>query len=181
MPHTTGDPNTGRPAAAAGHWVLDPAKSAVRFSSRTFWGMSAVKGEFTRFGGSGEVLPEGQGLGTLTVEAASLETGHAKRDTHLRSADFFSAREHPEFTFAASSITPDGSGDAEVTGELSIRGTALPMAFAVRISDATAEAVTLDAELHIDRKDFGMVWNRAGMLRGPATVSVTARFTHRPA
>lgn len=180
MSQPTGTPGAARPApaAAAGQWTLDPAKSAVRFSNKTFWGIATVSGVFTGISGSGEVLPDGGAHGTLTVEAASLDTKNAKRDTHLRSADFFSADEHPTFAFTATSVTPDAGGDtATVTGELTIRGASGPLTFPARVSAASADAVTLDTELTVARADFGMTWNQLGMLKDLATVTVTAHFT----
>ncbi|MEW2521193.1 YceI family protein [Actinacidiphila alni] len=182
MPNTTdtsGAPDSARPTAVvgAGHWTLDPAASAVRFRSKTFWGLATVSGVFTGISGAGEVLPDGAGRGTLTIEAATLDTKNAKRDTHLRSADFFAADAHPSFAFTATSVTP-GEGDAvTVTGELTVREKTLALAFPARVLSAAADAVTLEAEVSVDRAEFGMTWNQLGMLRGPATINVTARFT----
>ncbi|MFB7510289.1 YceI family protein, partial [Streptomyces broussonetiae] len=83
-----------------GTWQLDPSASAVSLRHKTMWGLVTVKGAFTAVSGAGEVRPDGSATGTVTLEAASLDTKHAKRDTHLRSADFFDADQHPEITFA---------------------------------------------------------------------------------
>jgi polyisoprenoid-binding protein YceI len=179
MPNTT--PHTTHPAAEAaiGRWVLDPAQSSVRFRSKTFWGLSTVKGAFGAVSGEGEVRAGGAARGTLTIQAASLDSGHAKRDTHLRSADFFSAEEHPALVFSARTVAPTGTDGAEVSGDLVIRGTSRPLAFTARITSATERAVTLEADVVIDRADFGMTWNQLGMLTGPSSVEITARFLHQ--
>ncbi|WP_329139516.1 YceI family protein [Streptomyces sp. NBC_01476] len=172
------NPTSGHPAAgaAAGHWVLDPAHSSVRFRSKSVWNLITVKGEFGSLGGSGEVQPGGTAQGTLTVQTASLDTNHGKRDTHLRSADFFHSEEHPELVFTAASVTPVGTDELDVAGELTVRGTTRPLNFTARITAADANAVTLEAEVAVHRADFGMTWNQLGMIKGPTTVSITARY-----
>lgn len=181
MPNPTGTPNTGRPAAtdaAAGRWVLDPAHSSVRIASKTMWGLVTVKGGFADVTGEGEVLPGGAARGSLTVRAASIDTGNAKRDTHLRSAEFFGADEHPDLVFTARSVAPSGNGTAEVTGELTVRGVSRPVAFAARLTVSSAQDVTLEAETALDRAEFGMTWNQLGMIKGATTVTIAARFRH---
>jgi polyisoprenoid-binding protein YceI len=163
----------------AGRWVLDPAGSTVRVRQRTFWGLVKVGGVFTGVSGEGEVLPDGSGRGTLTIDAASLDTRNPKRDTHLRSADFLDVDHHPEIVFVVSSAVP-GEGDAvRVDGELTILGRTRPLSFTARLTEATADAATLTAEVQIDRTGFGMTWNRLGMMPGAAEMDVVTRFTRR--
>jgi polyisoprenoid-binding protein YceI len=164
----------------AGRWVLDPARSSVVVRNKTFWGLATVKGTFTGVSGGGEVHQDGTAHGSLTVDTSSLDTKNAKRDTHLRSADFFDAGKHPALTFTANGITanPDGS-TAAVEGELTIRGTSRPLRFTARATGVSEDTVTLSGELTVDRQDFGMTWNQLGMLKPLAMVSVTAAFTRR--
>jgi len=75
--------------ALAGEWVLDPRKSSIRLTSRSMWGLAPVNGVFREVSGNGTVTPGGEVSGTVTVTAASIDTGNTRRDTHLRSADFF--------------------------------------------------------------------------------------------
>src|SRR5215469_15656077 len=82
-------------AALAGSWTPDPARSAVGLRSKSMWGLAPVKGTFREVAGTGAVAPDGQVSGTVTVSAASVDTKIAKRDAHLRSADFFDAGNHP--------------------------------------------------------------------------------------
>jgi len=184
MPDTTGTgtQNTPHPAGAVntGRWALDPEHSSVRFSAKGFWGLAHVKGTFQEIRGEGEV-PAGGGAahGTLTLQAGSLDTAHAKRDKHLRSGDFFDAEAHPEVVFTARSVTPGGPDIVEVAGELTIRGISRPVTFTALLTDAGAEAVTLSADVVMRRTDFGMNWNWMGSLKDPAHVAVTARFVHQ--
>ena len=73
----------------AGEWALDPRTSSVRLKSRAMWGLVPVNGVFREVSGNGTVSPDGRVSGTVTVAAASIDTKNTRRDTHLRSADFF--------------------------------------------------------------------------------------------
>ncbi|MEV5873264.1 YceI family protein [Streptomyces sp. NPDC052101] len=164
-------------AVQTGTWQLDPAASTVGLRHRTMWGLVTVKGTFTTVSGTGEVRPDGSAAGTVTLDAASLDTKSAKRDTHLRSADFFDAANHPEITFAVRAADRlDGDG-VRVTGQLTVRGISRPVTLTARLTDASAEALTLDAEFTVDREQFGMGWNQLGMMRGLTTVTAGLRFT----
>ncbi|MGJ5752744.1 polyisoprenoid-binding protein YceI [Streptomyces puniciscabiei] len=168
-------------AVQTGTWQLDPAASTVGVRHRTMWGLVTVKGSFAAVTGAGEVHADGSATGTVTLEAASLDTGHAKRDTHLRSADFFDADQHPEITFAVRGADRlDGDG-VRVTGQLTVRGISRPVTFTARLAEASAEALTLDAEFTVDRDQFGMGWNQLGMMRGLTRVTAKLRFTRSQA
>ncbi|MFD5625914.1 MULTISPECIES: YceI family protein [unclassified Streptomyces] len=162
-----------------GRWVLDPARTTVRFENRTMWGLVNVKGVFTKVSGEGEVLAAGGAHGSVTIDAASLDTKNAKRDKHLRSADFFDVETHPTLVFTATGATPTAEGTAQVTGELTVRGVNRALSFVAAASEASADAVTLTAEIPVDRKDFGMTWNQANMLKPLTSVTIVARFTRQ--
>ncbi|MER6070765.1 YceI family protein [Streptomyces sp. NPDC001852] len=164
-------------AVQTGTWQLDPAASTVGLRHKTLWGLVTVKGTFATVAGGGEVHADGSATGTVTLQAASLDTGHTKRDTHLRSADFFDAGNHPEITFAARGADRlDGDG-VRVTGQLTVRGVSRPLTFTARLAEADAGALTLDGEFTVDREQFGMGWNQLGMMRGLTTVTARLRFT----
>jgi polyisoprenoid-binding protein YceI len=99
----------------AGEWILDPSRSTVSLTSRTFWGLAPVKGVFRQVSGEGTVSPTGQVSGTVTVAAASIDTHNTRRDTHLRSPDFFDSDNHPHIAFTAEGVRPSGQG-VVVTG-----------------------------------------------------------------
>src|SRR5215472_9549610 len=81
--------------ALAGEWVLDPRESSIRLKSRSL-GLVAVNGVFREVSGHGTVFPGGEVSGTVTVAAASIDTKNTRRDTHLRSADFFDSANYPD-------------------------------------------------------------------------------------
>ncbi|MER6542182.1 YceI family protein [Streptomyces sp. NPDC001250] len=168
-------------AVETGTWQLDPTASTVGLRHRTMWGLVTVKGTFTAVAGTGEVRPDGSATGTVTLDAASLDTKNAKRDTHLRSADFFDAGRYPEITFAVRGADRlDGDG-VRVSGQLTVRGISRPVTFTARLTGASADALTLEAEFTVDREQFGMGWNQLGMMRGLTTVTAGLRFTRTPA
>ena len=165
------------PPVSPGRWVLDPARSTVSFQSRSIWGLVNVKGVFSRVSGEGEVRADGSAHGALTIDAASVDTKQGKRDTHLRSKDFFDVEKHPTLSFTASEVSAGADGTATVSGELTVRGTSKPYTFTARTPEVSADAVTLTAELVIARADFGITWNQAGMIKPNTAVAITARFT----
>lgn len=164
-------------AVATGTWQLDPAASTVSVRHKTFWGLATVKGTFTAVSGGGEVAEDGSATGTVTLDAGSLDTKNAKRDTHLRSADFFDAENHPQITFSVSGAELREGDTAHVTGELTVRGVSHPQEITARVASADEAAVTLETEFTVVRDTFGVSFNQLGMMGGPTTVVATLRFT----
>ncbi|MFE2533600.1 YceI family protein [Streptomyces sp. NPDC059371] len=164
-----------------GLWQLDTTTSTVAIRHKTMWGLVTVKGTFGVVGGQGEVRPDGSVAGTLTLDAASLDTASAKRDEHLRSADFFDVEHHPEITIAVRSDEPRDGDTAQFEGELTVRGISRPQSFTARLTEANAAGLTLESEFTVDRESFGITWNQLGMMRGPATATATLRFVRADA
>ena len=75
---------------------------------------------------------------------------------------------------------PRARGELAVDGAVTAAGKTRPLALTAKIVDVAPDSATLSAEVQIDRADFGMTWNQLGMLRGRATLSVTARFNRQP-
>ncbi len=163
-------------AVETGLWQLDATASRVGIRHKTMWGLVTVKGGFGVLSGTGEVRPDGSAVGTLAFDVASLDTGNAKRDTHLRSADFFDADHHPEITFAAGSAEIRDGDQVHIVGRLTVRGISRPLSLTARLTDGDATGLTLDAEFSVDRDQFGMGWNQLGMIRGRTTVTAALRF-----
>lgn len=158
-------------------WTLDPARSTVSLRSKSMWGLVTVRGAFGELAGNAEILPGGAARGRLEIGAASLDTKNAKRDRHLASADFFNAADHPLIVADLASATRTGDRVA-VTGTLTVAGETRPLSFTATLADVSPAAFTLRAEgVVVDRADFGLTWNQMGMLTGPSTVDVVARFT----
>lgn len=163
-------------AVETGLWQLDVSASTVALKHRTMWGLVTVKGAFAALSGGGEVTADGAATGTLTLDVSSLDTGNAKRDTHLRGTDFFDVDRHPEITFVARSAELRDGAAVQVSGQLTVRGTSRPHSLTAQLSRDGADALTLDAEFTVDRAQFGMGWNQMGMMRGLTTVTTSLRF-----
>ena len=124
------------------------------------------------------IRDSGQVSGTVTVAAASVDTRNAKRDTHLRSADFFDTGNYPDITFTADSLRPSGHGVA-VAGTLTVRGrTELQSVDASASVEGDGE-IWLDAQVRVNRADFGLAWNRMGTVSMNSTLTVHAVFTRQ--
>ena len=162
----------------AGDWDLDAAKSAIGLRSKSMWGMAQVKGVFGQVSGHGTVSPAGGVTGAITVAAASVDTKNSKRDTHLRSSDFFQVDDFPSITFSVEAIRPSGDG-VSVTGQLTVRDRTRPVSFPATISVAGSGEVWFDAEIAVNRADFGLTWNQMGMASMKNTITVHAVFSKR--
>jgi polyisoprenoid-binding protein YceI len=165
-------------ATLAGDWALDPSRSTVALSSKSVWGLVAVKGTFRDVTGEGTVSPAGEASGTITVAAASIDTKMGKRDTHLRSADFFDVDNHPHIVFQADQVQPTDAG-VSVSGTLTVRGKTNPVTFEATASVHDGNEIWLDAQVPVDRTDFGLTWNRLGMSAVHNTLTVHAVFTKK--
>lgn len=164
--------------ALAGEWILGTSRSAVSLKSSVLGGLIPVKGVFRKVTGRGTVSAAGEVTGVLIVAAASVDTKQAKRDTHLRSADFFDSDNHPEITFTVASIRPSGQGaTVTVTGTLTIRDRSRPLTFEGVAAVHGDGEVWLDALVRINRADFGLTWNFLGTMSTKSTITIHAVFT----
>jgi polyisoprenoid-binding protein YceI len=158
----------------AGNWTLDPARSTATFASTSVWGLVKVKGVFPDLEGTGTVTPAGEATGHLAITTGSLTTKHGKRDTHLRSEDFFHSEKYPAITFSLEKVTAAGEG-VEVSGAITVRDTSRPISFPATVSRAGGDVV-LDAVVQVDRSDFGLTWNQLGMASMKNAITIHAVF-----
>lgn len=151
-------------------WQLDPAHTTIEFAVKHMM-FTTVRGRFKNFTGNVRVNEKNPDQSRVDVEidAASIDTGVADRDTHLRSADFLDVENHPKITFRSTKV--EGAykkeGDRfKIQGELEIRGKGMPVTL-----DATFEGLGKDpwgkqragfaARTEIDRREWGLKWNQA--------------------
>jgi polyisoprenoid-binding protein YceI len=160
--------------ALVGEWVLDQSNSSVRLKTKAMR-LIPVNGVFREVSGYGTVSPDGHVSGILSVEAAAIDTKNARRDEHLRSVDFFDSDNHPDITFRVDGIRPSGDGVA-VTGALTVRDRTRPLSFDAAASVHDDGEIWLDAEVHVDRADVGLTWNRLGLVSMKSTLIVHAVF-----
>jgi polyisoprenoid-binding protein YceI len=154
-----------------GIWNTEPSSSRLQFAVKTMWGLATVNGRFQRLRGQLDVEPGGA-RGELTVEADSFDTGHAKRDSHLRSADFFDVANHPTISFVASAITPRSGEDLTITGDLTVAGHVVGLQLPVSVKHGENGRLHLSTGTTVSREQAGMTWNRAGMIRGDVHLTV---------
>jgi polyisoprenoid-binding protein YceI len=148
-------------------WEIDSSHSSIHFSVRHLM-IAKVHGQFSKWSGA-LLAPDGDlrkaGL-TVTIDAASIDTGVADRDAHLRSADFFDVEKYPEVTFKAVETKPAGTSRFDLSGLLTIKGTTQPVTLSVdeagRATDPWGNTrAVFSAKGAISRKDFGLTWNQA--------------------
>ncbi len=163
-------------AALTGTWTLDASRSTVGLRSKSMWGLAPVKGVFRQVSGQGTVSPAGDVSGSMTVSAASIDTKNKKRDTHLRSADFFDSDTYPDITVTVNQARPSGQG-VTVSGSLTVRDRTRPVTFDAKVSVISDGEIALDAEVQVNRADFGLTWNQMGMASMHNTIIVHAVFT----
>ena len=160
-----------------GSWTLDPARSQVLLETRHTWGLLPLHGVFRQVTANGTVTAAGQVTGTFTVAAASIDTKSKMRDKDLRSAKVFDIASHPDITYAVDGMQP-ASGGVRVTGSLTVRGRTRPLSFDATVS-ATADEVLLDAEVPVNRADFGLTYSPLRMASLDNTITVHAAFTRQ--
>jgi len=160
-----------------GSWILDPARSEVRLETRHTWGLRPVHGVFRQVAGNGMVTAAGQVTGTLTVAAGSIDTKGKARDKDLRSAKVFDIANHPDITYTVDSMQPAGGG-VQVTGSLTVHARTLPLSFEAKVSTAAGE-VRLDAEIPVNRADWGLTYSPLRMASLKNTITVHAVFTRQ--
>jgi len=161
-------------APSSARWVLDPARSTVEFRVPHFWSLITVKGTFDRIDGSLAIAPEGSWTIAVGLEAASIDSGNARRDKHLRSADFFDVAQHPRLGFTSTSAVREGDV-LRVSGELEAAGRRVPLSFEAGVGERGDE-LEVEATTTADQRAFGMTWSPLGMARTPATLYMKARL-----
>ena len=148
-------------------YAIDATHSTVGFTVRHA-GIGKTRGHFTEFAGTIEVTDPTTPAGataTATIQAASVDTGNADRDNHLRSGDFFDVEQFPEWTFTTTSTT--GTTDSfTLAGDLTIHGVTRPVEIATEFTGTAtdpfgAERAAFEGTTTLSRKAFGLTWNAA--------------------
>jgi len=173
------------------NWLIQGDEGFFGFSV-AHWRVVTVHGQFTRFSGEAfidDAHPENSHL-AVTIDTASVFTGNAARDEHLRSADFFASARHPQATFVSQSVHLEGDKLA-VAGSLTLRGQSHPLTLfvdppspEVRNADG-ARRRGVHASARVSRKDFGLVWNKFGadavaMVGDDVTLSIDLELLPAP-
>jgi len=150
--------------AATEAFVFDKAHSQVGFRIR-HW-LTKVEGRFKDYDGRIWIDRETPASSRveLTIQAASIDTENERRDTHLRSADFFEVEKYPTISFKSTRVEPKGKDLYEITGDLTMRGVTKTVRVSVRhtgfLNLGKQEKAGFEATLPVSRKEYGITWNR---------------------
>jgi polyisoprenoid-binding protein YceI len=156
-------------AAAPQEFRIDPGHSLVGFNIRHFF--TRVSGRFKDF--SGTIQFDDKNLAAssveVTIQTASINTENEHRDGDLRGAGFFNADSFPTITFKSSKVTPGPDKSFLIYGDLNMHGVTKPVtleATLVGVGDVgmggrgARTVAGFEAKGTLDRKDFGILWNR---------------------
>lgn len=146
---------------------IDPSRSTIAFKVRHMLGNA--KGRFTKFSGTIEVDRERpqQSSVSVTIQAASIDTAIAKRDEHLRSAEFFNVEKFPQILFKSRGVKQTGPAGGDIAGDLTLHGVTRPITLHVQLvgdpqtamkSATTRWRVTTAP---IRRSQFGLVFSKS--------------------
>jgi polyisoprenoid-binding protein YceI len=146
-------------------WAVDKGHSTATFKVRHF--TANVIGQFRDFNGAIQLDRANPAKSSVefTIQAKSIDTGNENRDNHLRSADFFETEKFPTITFKSTSVAPKGNNHFDVTGDFTMRGVTkritLPVTFLGFAKGPRGEKGGFEIETTINRKDYGVIWNKA--------------------
>ncbi|MGH9278437.1 MAG: YceI family protein [Acidimicrobiales bacterium] len=164
----------------AGVYDIDSAHTSVEFVGRHMM-ITKVRGGFSDVRGR-VTIGEDPTDSHVEVEigTASLGTGNADRDAHLRSADFFDVERYPTITFRSTGVTARPDKTWELDGDLTVRDTTRPVRLQVDFDGADVsplgdERIGVSAATDINRDDLGLTWNM-GLETGGVLVGKTVRI-----
>ena len=151
-------------ADIAGDYVLDPAHTRIGFSARHAM-VTKVRGQFDEFEGTAHIDTADPAKSTVavTIQTASVSTGQAQRDGHLKSGDFFDVETYPQITFTSTDVQRDGT-EWSISGDLTINAVTKPVTV---LFEETGEAkdpfgnlrVGFEGSVTINRSDWDLKWN----------------------
>jgi len=154
-------------AASADTWQIDPVHTTVGFSVRHMT-ISTVRGQFNKVAGT--ITANDNDPATAVVEAtidtASIDTHSPDRDSDLKSANFLDVAKYPTMTFKSKKIEAAGPGKYNVVGDLTLHGVTKEVTLAVEATGAPIKdpwgnmRAGATATTTINRKDFGLTWNK---------------------
>ncbi len=176
----------------AADYNIDSTHSAAQFSVRHLM-VSNVRGEFSKVTGK-VVYDDAQPTATAveaSIDVSTVTTREEARDKHLKSPDFFDVAKYPDFSFKSTGVKKTAQG-LDVAGNLTIHGVSKPVV--LHVSGITKEIKDpfgllrrgATATTVINRKDFGMTWNKdldgGGVVVGDeVTITLDIEVTRKPA
>ena len=167
-------------ASAAEKFEIDPVHSTIGFKVKHLF--SYVTGRFNEVQGTisaDAAKPEDSSV-EVKIATKSVNTANEKRDTHLRTADFFDAEKFPEMTFKSKKVARTGDDTADVTGDFTLHGVTKEVVLKVKFlgkgKGMTGGLQTgWEAKTTIKRSDYGLVWNK--VIEGTSVVGDEIEIT----
>lgn len=143
-------------------WRIDPGHSDISFRIRHF--VSKVRGTFNQWTGTivGDPANWADASVSVTIQAASIDTRSERRDSDLRSENFFDVAKFPTITFQSRAVRVRGDS-LTIEGDLTMHGVTRPVTLEGTYLGATAGArprIGFEAKTTVDRTAFGVAWNR---------------------
>ena len=151
--------------AEPARWNLDPEHSTIEFRI-THMVVSKTTGQFTDYAGYIDMDAEDGTVTAIeaTIKAESVNTNHIKRDTHLRNAEFLDVKLYPTITYKMKNYKKPSEGFTAM-GDLTLHGVTKEVLLTGRYNGSTRDPwgntrAGFSAEGKLNRKDFGMIWNK---------------------
>jgi polyisoprenoid-binding protein YceI len=154
--------------AGASMWKIDPAHASAQFAVRHLM-VSTVRGTLGPVSGIlklDEADPTKSSV-EASIDVNGIDTREPKRDTHLKSPDFFDAAKYPAVTFKSKKVAKVSDSKFQATGDLTIRGVTKEVVLEVEGSPTPFKDPMGNVRLggsattKLNRKDFGLTWNKA--------------------
>lgn len=168
--------------ALATEYEIDTAHSAIGFKIKHLT-ISSVKGSFDEFAGTFTFDPAAPGSAGVeaVIQAASISTGNAKRDDHLRDPDFFAVEQFPTITFKSTGLTMTSASEGVLKGDLTMHGVTKPVTLALVFNGAVKDPwgndkVGFSATGKLDRTEFGLTYGEV-MEGGGLMIGNDVEFT----
>ena len=150
----------------AGAYTLDASHSRLGFVARHAM-VTKVRGQFGEFEGTAHVDTANPAASKVdvTIATASVSTGSADRDGHLKSGDFFDVETYPTITFRSPDVARDGD-TWTITGDLTIKDVTRPVTIDFEQTGSAVDPfgntrVGFEGDVTVNRKDWGLTWNAA--------------------
>jgi polyisoprenoid-binding protein YceI len=142
-------------------YKIDPARSTIGFKVHQY--LTTVAGKFTRFSGTVDVDPDHPEKSSVVakIDVASIDTGIAKRDAHLRSAEFFDVTKFPGITFKSRTVKRTGENTGDITGDFTMHGVAKAIILHAKLlGDAKAQRTHWQVTTApLSRREFGLLFS----------------------
>jgi polyisoprenoid-binding protein YceI len=150
-----------------GDYDIDPAHSRIGFAAKHAM-VATVRGQFAEFTADVHLDEEdvAKSSARVSIQTASIQTGNADRDAHLRNSDFFDVENYPEITFVSTAAERKGDDEFVLHGDLTIKGVTKPVAVEFEKTGTSVDPwggqrVGFEGRAKVNRKDWGLTWNVA--------------------